>query len=100
MKCDKAFTQRCSLESHGKKVHGLSFEFAYKQRRNKVYVCEECGHTTCDPEVHYLHLKENHPHSPALMKCYDKRQFKFQGDKVPPIIPGANTNQSVMSDTS
>uniref|UniRef100_A0A1A9WFA2 Uncharacterized protein n=1 Tax=Glossina brevipalpis TaxID=37001 RepID=A0A1A9WFA2_9MUSC len=42
-----------------------------------MYVCEECGHTTCEPEVHYLHLKENHPYSPALLKFYDKRHFKF-----------------------
>jgi len=36
--CDKAFTQRCSLESHGRKVHGLSFNFAYKERRSKVRI--------------------------------------------------------------
>lgn len=42
-----------------------------------MYVCEECGHTTSEPEVHYLHLKENHPYSPALLKFYDKRHFKF-----------------------
>lgn len=42
-----------------------------------MYVCEECGHTTNEPEVHYLHLKENHPYSPALLKFYDKRHFKF-----------------------
>ena len=84
--CDKAFTQRCSLESHGKKVHGLSFNYAYKQRRTKMYVCEECGHTVNDPEEHYVHLRDNHPHSPALLKCYDKRQFKFSNDKVPQSI--------------
>lgn len=42
-----------------------------------MYVCEECGHTTNEPEVHYLHLKEKHPYSPALLKFYDKRHFKF-----------------------
>lgn len=42
-----------------------------------MYVCEECGHTTNEPEVHYLHLKDNHPFSPALLKFYDKRHFKF-----------------------
>jgi len=42
-----------------------------------MYVCEECGHTTNEPEVHYLHLKDNHPYSPALLKFYDKRHFKF-----------------------
>ena len=47
-----------------------------------MYVCEDCGHTTNDPETHYLHLKDKHPHSPALMKCYDKRQFKFGDSDV------------------
>ena len=42
-----------------------------------MYVCEDCGHTTKEPEVHYLHLKEQHPYSPALLKFYDKRHFKF-----------------------
>lgn len=43
----------------------------------QMYVCEECGHTTSEPEVHYIHLKDNHPYSPALLKFYDKRHFKF-----------------------
>ena len=81
--CDKAFTQRCSLESHSRKVHSVQLSFAYKQRRSKMYVCEDCGHVTEDPENHYVHLRDNHPHSPALMKCYDKRQFKFKDDKLP-----------------
>ncbi|KAK6173852.1 hypothetical protein SNE40_017237 [Patella caerulea] len=75
--CDKAFTQRCSLESHGKKVHASRLEFGYKQRREKLHVCEDCGHTTEDPASHYLHLKHNHPNSAVLKKFYDKRQFKF-----------------------
>ncbi|KAG5895569.1 hypothetical protein JTB14_002333 [Gonioctena quinquepunctata] len=62
--CEKSFTQRCSLESHCLKVHGVQHAYAYKERRTKVYVCEECGHTTNEPEVHYLHLKEKHPYSP------------------------------------
>jgi len=75
--CGKAFTQRCSLESHSRKVHNYNFAFAYKERRRKLYVCEDCGHTTSDPGVHYLHLKNFHPQSPVLLKFYDKRQFKF-----------------------
>ncbi|OQR70809.1 hypothetical protein BIW11_11385 [Tropilaelaps mercedesae] len=81
--CDKSFTQRCSLESHSLKVHGAKHQYAYKERRQKVYVCEECGHTTNEPEVHYVHLKENHPYSPALLKFYDKRHFKFQDGSFP-----------------
>lgn len=34
--CDKAFTQRCSLESHTKKVHGMDLPYGYKERRAKV----------------------------------------------------------------
>jgi len=75
--CEKSFTQRCSLESHCLKVHGVNHSYEYKQRRSKVYVCEDCGHTTKEPEVHYVHLKEQHPYSPALLKFYDKRHFKF-----------------------
>jgi len=75
--CEKSFTQRCSLESHCLKVHGVAHQYDYKQRRSKMYVCEDCGHTTPEPEVHYLHLKDNHPFSPALHKFYDKRHFKF-----------------------
>lgn len=82
--CEKSFTQRCSLESHTLKVHGIQHKYGYKERRTKVYVCEECGHITSDPEVHYVHLKDNHPYSPALLKFYDKRHFKFP-DGVFPI---------------
>jgi len=79
--CEKSFTQRCSLESHCLKVHGVTHCYEYKQRRSKVYVCEDCGHTTKEPEVHYLHLKEQHPYSPALLKFYDKRHFKFNNSQ-------------------
>ena len=75
--CDKAFTQRCSLESHCRKIHSVEYKFAYKERREKVYVCEECGHVTHDPEEHFVHIKDSHPYSSALLRCYDKRQFKF-----------------------
>ncbi|XP_065337782.1 transcriptional regulator ovo-like isoform X2 [Cloeon dipterum] len=75
--CEKSFTQRCSLESHCLKVHNEQHSYAYKERRSKMYVCEECGHTTGEPEVHYVHLKDLHPTSPSLLKFYDKRHFKF-----------------------
>jgi len=78
--CEKSFTQRCSLESHCLKVHGQTHQYAYKERRSKMYVCEECGHTTGEPESHYVHLKELHPFSPALLKFYDKRYFKFNNN--------------------
>lgn len=46
--CEKSFTQRCSLESHMDKIHGVKHDFTYKQRREKIYVCEDCGHSTHD----------------------------------------------------
>ncbi|XP_060603190.1 uncharacterized protein LOC132756195 isoform X2 [Ruditapes philippinarum] len=79
--CEKAFTQRCSLESHTKKVHGMDLPYGYKQRRTKVYVCEDCGHSTADPEDHFRHLQQNHPFCPALQRCHDKRQFKFRAEQ-------------------
>jgi len=84
--CEKSFTQRCSLESHCLKVHGVAHQYQYKERRAKVYVCEECGHTTNEPEVHYLHLKDNHPYSPALLKFYDKRHFKFTNNNFTSML--------------
>ena len=88
--CSKAFTQRCSLESHCRKVHGREFLFAHKQRRDKVYVCEECGHTTGRPELHYAHLKERHPSSPALQRAHDKRYFKFTPAAGAPTSDGSS----------
>lgn len=41
-------------------------------------MCEDCGHSTADPEDHFRHLQENHPFCPALQRCHDKRQFKFK----------------------
>ncbi|XP_053271874.1 putative transcription factor Ovo-like 1a [Pleuronectes platessa] len=65
--CDKAFTQRCSLESHMKKIHSVTLEYAYKERRNKLYVCEECGHTAGTQDELGVHLHSLHPDS-ALLK--------------------------------
>ncbi|XP_076027763.1 putative transcription factor Ovo-like 1a [Genypterus blacodes] len=65
--CEKAFTQRCSLESHMKKIHSVTLKYAYKERRNKLYVCEECGHTAGTQDDLVLHLHSLHPNS-ALLK--------------------------------
>nr|KAG5706218.1 hypothetical protein BaRGS_019545 [Batillaria attramentaria] len=86
--CGKAFTQRCSLESHVRKVHGEALPYAYKERRAKLYVCEDCGHTTEDPAMHYVHIQRWHPHSPVLLKFYDKRQFKFSDNSVTKLLYG------------
>uniref|UniRef100_A0A183FXG3 C2H2-type domain-containing protein n=1 Tax=Heligmosomoides polygyrus TaxID=6339 RepID=A0A183FXG3_HELPZ len=66
--CDKSFTQRCSLESHMRKVHGVLHNYGYKERRNKVFVCEECGFTSELFDVYVSHLKMLHPFSAALLR--------------------------------
>ncbi|XP_078392559.1 putative transcription factor Ovo-like 1 [Cetorhinus maximus] len=66
--CDKAFTQRCSLESHLKKIHSVHQSYAYKERRTKLYVCEDCGFTAESQDGHIVHVKEMHPNSPLLRK--------------------------------
>ncbi|KAL2079726.1 hypothetical protein ACEWY4_025470 [Coilia grayii] len=64
--CEKAFTQRCSLESHMKKIHGVTQQYAYKERRSKLYVCEECGHTAPTQDSLITHLHSQHPNSMFL----------------------------------
>lgn len=75
--CDRKFTQRCSLESHLNKVHQVELSFRYKERRAKLYVCEDCGSTTEVPEEHLEHLQKFHPNSPALKRSYDRRIIKI-----------------------
>nr|XP_016854646.1 PREDICTED: putative transcription factor Ovo-like 1 [Anolis carolinensis] len=59
--CDKAFTQRCSLESHLRKIHGVQQHYAYRERRSKLFVCEECGFTCSQSEDYCRHLHRLHP---------------------------------------
>lgn len=64
--CEKAFTQRCSLESHMKKIHSVTQTYAYKERRNKLYVCEDCGHTSATQDELHQHHQALHPNSHLL----------------------------------
>ncbi|XP_005106920.3 sialidase [Aplysia californica] len=66
--CDKAFTQRCSLESHCRKIHGLAEELAFNERRVKLYVCEDCGHSTDLADEHYAHVRHAHSQRHAPLK--------------------------------
>ncbi|XP_008318454.1 putative transcription factor Ovo-like 1a isoform X2 [Cynoglossus semilaevis] len=77
--CDKAFTQRCSLESHMKKIHSVTLKYAYKERRNKLYVCEECGHTAATQDELLLHLHSLHPDSALLKGKTTKRGAEAAG---------------------
>lgn len=53
--CGKAFTQRCSLEAHLAKVHGQPASYAYRERREKLHVCEDCGFTCSRPDAYVQH---------------------------------------------
>uniref|UniRef100_A0A914Z4R8 C2H2-type domain-containing protein n=1 Tax=Panagrolaimus superbus TaxID=310955 RepID=A0A914Z4R8_9BILA len=75
--CDKSFTQRCSLESHMRKVHGKKHDYGYKERRSKVFVCEDCGYTADQYDEYITHLRMNHPFSAALMKLTHSSKFKL-----------------------
>ena len=49
-----------------KKIHSVTLKYAYKERRNKLYVCEECGHTAGTQDELLLHLHSLHPDSSLL----------------------------------
>ncbi|XP_036452488.1 putative transcription factor Ovo-like 1a [Colossoma macropomum] len=80
--CEKAFTQRCSLESHLKKIHGVTQQYAYKERRTKLYVCEECGHTASTQDALLRHLHTQHPNSAFLRAKVARRQSGAAGGVV------------------
>ncbi|KAL9884652.1 uncharacterized protein ACN427_011416 [Glossina fuscipes fuscipes] len=66
--CKKSFTQRAVMEKHCLHVHGMQSSYVLNYRQTKLHVCELCGHTTYESEIHYQHLKENHPYSTLLRK--------------------------------
>ncbi|XP_051540729.1 putative transcription factor ovo-like protein 3 isoform X3 [Myxocyprinus asiaticus] len=74
--CEKAFTQRCSLESHLRKIHSVRQQYAYRQRRSKIFVCEDCGFTSSRPDEYFLHVRQQHPSSPALRRYYRKHMLE------------------------
>ncbi len=78
--CDKAFTQRCSLEAHRTRVHGVVYEYGFRERRAKLYVCEDCGETFQESGDYMKHLQEKHPESAA--KTRFKRSLAAKMAKV------------------
>ncbi|XP_028840350.1 putative transcription factor ovo-like protein 3 [Denticeps clupeoides] len=84
--CEKAFTQRCSLESHLRKIHGVRQQYAYRQRRSKIFVCEDCGFTSSRPDEYFLHIRQHHPGSPALRRYYRKHVPEGTGTSADPKI--------------
>ena len=60
--CDKSFTQRCSLEAHQTRVHGMVHKFGFRERRAKMFVCEDCGATFKDNQSEFMnHMASAHP---------------------------------------
>lgn len=60
--CDKSFTQRCSLEAHQTRVHGMVHKFGFRERRSKMFVCEDCGATFKDNQSEFMnHVASMHP---------------------------------------
>uniref|UniRef100_A0A8D2IP96 C2H2-type domain-containing protein n=1 Tax=Varanus komodoensis TaxID=61221 RepID=A0A8D2IP96_VARKO len=66
--CSKAFTQRCSLESHLRKIHGVQQRYAYRERRSKLFVCEDCGFTCSGSDEFHAHVRRLHPTDGLLGK--------------------------------
>ncbi|XP_068934569.1 putative transcription factor ovo-like protein 3 [Petaurus breviceps papuanus] len=64
--CGKAFTQRCSLESHLGKIHGQPPRYGYRERREKLHVCEDCGYTSARTEDYVQHRALHPGRPPAL----------------------------------
>ncbi|XP_026974082.1 transcription factor Ovo-like 2 isoform X2 [Sagmatias obliquidens] len=91
--CHKAFTQRCSLESHLKKIHGVQQQYAYKQRRDKLYVCEDCGYTGPTQEDLYLHVNGAHPGSAFLKKTSKKLAALLQNKLTSTLQGNANLSE-------
>ncbi|XP_043357598.1 putative transcription factor ovo-like protein 3 [Dermochelys coriacea] len=66
--CVKAFTQRCSVESHLHKIHGVQQNYAYRERQAKLFGCEECGFTWAVGDEYYGHVRRLHPGKSLLRK--------------------------------
>ncbi|XP_072518635.1 putative transcription factor Ovo-like 1 [Salminus brasiliensis] len=85
--CDKAFTQRCSLEAHLKKIHGVSQQYAFKERRDKLYVCEECGLTAPTQDSLLTHLQAKHPSSRTAKPKRRRKQPQSREGSASPSSP-------------
>lgn len=68
-RCDKSFTQRCSLEAHMTRVHGVVHKFGFRERRSKMFVCEDCGGTYTENSDFMKHLHEFHPETEKIMRA-------------------------------
>ncbi|XP_031554117.1 zinc finger protein 433-like isoform X2 [Actinia tenebrosa] len=67
--CEKAFTQRCSLEAHLTRVHGIVHKYGFRERRDKMFVCEDCGMTFKDCPDYMKHIHEKHPDTEKIIRA-------------------------------
>ncbi|XP_070620488.1 putative transcription factor ovo-like protein 3 [Erythrolamprus reginae] len=70
--CTKGFTQRCSLESHLKKIHRLPQNYGYRERREKLFVCEQCGFTCGTSDEYYGHTRRGHSAGPRRWEDFPR----------------------------
>lgn len=77
-KCDKSFTQRCSLEAHQSRIHGVTHKFGFRERRSKMFVCEECGSTFKEDQSEFMnHMAHAHPEKDKIPYSLAKRNNKL-----------------------
>ena len=66
-RCDKSFTQRCSLEAHMTRVHSVVHKYGFRERRIKLFVCEDCGATFKENQAAFTrHVALSHPHKEKM----------------------------------
>ncbi|ELV09390.1 Putative transcription factor Ovo-like 2-like protein [Tupaia chinensis] len=60
--CGKGFHDAFDLKRHMRthtahlaKVHGQPASYAYRERREKLHVCEDCGFTSSRPDAYAQH---------------------------------------------
>lgn len=83
-----------------KKIHSITQKYAYKERRNKLYVCEECGHTSASQDDLLVHLHLLHPNSHLLKGKTARRTGGGGGGGKPAISSAPESPQSAESDVS
>lgn len=73
-RCDKSFTQRCSLEAHQSRVHGIVHKFGFRERRSKMFVCEQCGATFNENQSEFMnHMATAHPEKDKTQTSWAKK---------------------------
>ena len=95
--CEKSFTQRCSLESHCLKVHGVAHNYEYKQRRSKVctYIVDirvtKVVMIQCDLLTQSRHIPIGKFHANNFLSCHKLQisdfHCQFSMSKIIQIFP-------------